>query len=221
MILVFNKTDVQDASFAQDWMEDFEAFQAALQNEETGGAFGGVEGEGANFGGQGSGYMGSLLHSMSLVLEEFYKHLKVVPVSSMTGAGVEDFFKAVQEKKEEFNRDYKPELERRRKQREDEKKGKRDKELGKLLADMNMEDKSKAKRKPRDEEEEPETVSEAEDMSDDDDGMVDPDDDEDFEDDENEDGLKGRYSKALRDEGSKDDGADMSFAKYLASSNVG
>ena len=67
MILVFNKTDVQDASFAKEWMTDFEAFQAALSGEEEGGAFGGADGSGA-----GSGYMSSLLHSMSLVLEEFY-----------------------------------------------------------------------------------------------------------------------------------------------------
>lgn len=218
MILVFNKTDVQDASFAKEWMEDFEVFQAALQNEEEGGAFGGAEGEGASFHGQGSGYMGSLLHSMSLVLEEFYKHLKVVPVSSMTGDGVDKFFEAVQEKKEEFNKDYKPELERRRKQRDEEKKSRRDKELEKLLADMNMDKKPKSKPKP---DEEPETVSEAEEMSDDDegdDGMVDPDEEEDADDDE--DGLKARYNRAMNDQ-DEDRNADMSFQKYLAKSNVG
>lgn len=77
MILVFNKTDVQDAEFAKEWMTDFEAFQDALRKEED-------SGEGSAVGG-GSGYMGSLLNSMSLVLDEFYKHLSVVGVSSMTG----------------------------------------------------------------------------------------------------------------------------------------
>ena len=49
MILVFNKTDVQDAEFAKEWMTDFEAFQAALRSEEaiSNGGLGG-----------GSGYMG-------------------------------------------------------------------------------------------------------------------------------------------------------------------
>ena len=41
MILVFNKTDVKDASFAKEWMTDYDAFQAALAGawrEVTGGA---------------------------------------------------------------------------------------------------------------------------------------------------------------------------------------
>ena len=136
MILVFNKTDVKDAEFAKEWMTDFEAFQAALKQEEDSGSFGGVEG-GGGFGG-GSGYMGSLLNSMSLMLEEFYRHLSVVGVSSMTGKGIEDFFTAVGEKAEEFERDYRPELERRRKERQEEKAGKREKDLGKMMRDMNV-----------------------------------------------------------------------------------
>ena len=136
MILVFNKTDVKDADFAKEWMTDFEAFQAALKQEEDSGSFGGVEG-GGGFGG-GSGYMGSLLNSMSLMLEEFYRHLSVVGVSSMTGKGIDDFFAAVGEKAEEFERDYKPELEKRRKERQEEKAGKREKDLGRLMKDMNV-----------------------------------------------------------------------------------
>src|SRR3984957_17604400 len=66
MILVFNKTDVKDAEFAKEWMTDFEAFQEALRKEEEGGSFGGVEGGDSTLGG-GSGYLGSLLNSMSLV----------------------------------------------------------------------------------------------------------------------------------------------------------
>ncbi|KAF2433909.1 hypothetical protein EJ08DRAFT_646812 [Tothia fuscella] len=225
MILVFNKTDVKDASFAKDWMTDFEAFQAALQVEEDGGGMGGADGTGAGFG-QGSGYMGSLLHSMSLVLEEFYKHLRVVSVSSMTGDGIDDFFVAVQEKKDEFNRDYKPELERRRKQRDNEKEGKRQKELGKLLADLNMDNtsKGKGKPKPKPKKEEPETISDMEDAEDEDDedgGLVEP--DEEYEEndaDEDEDGLKKRYQQALKDEGAPS-ADDFSFAKYLHSSNMG
>ena len=34
-------------------------------------------------------------------------------MSSLTDAGIEDFFKVATEKKQEYNRDYKPELERR------------------------------------------------------------------------------------------------------------
>jgi GPN-loop GTPase len=135
MILVMNKTDVKDAEFAKEWMTDFEAFQAALRQEEEAGSFGGLEGTATGMGG-GSGYMGSLLNSMSLMLEEFYSHLSVVGVSAMTGAGIKEFFEAVDEKAEEFERDYRPELERRKKQREEQEKENRQKELGKLMRDM-------------------------------------------------------------------------------------
>lgn len=130
MILVFNKTDVADAAFAREWMVDFESFQEALRREEEESA-----GEG---GGGGSGYMGSLLNSMSLVLEEFYRHLSVVGVSAVTGQGVEEFFVAVEGKRGEFERDYRPELERRRKEREEERVVRREGDLGRLMADMNV-----------------------------------------------------------------------------------
>jgi len=47
-------------------MQDFEEFQAALASH---GGTGDAEGEPT--------YMNSLMNSMSLVLDEFYKHLKV------------------------------------------------------------------------------------------------------------------------------------------------
>lgn len=206
MILVFNKTDAQDAEFAKKWMTDFEAFQTALRNEEEGGSFGG-EGVGG-----GSGYMGSLLNSMSLVLEEFYKHLSVVGVSSMTGAGMDEFFRGVQVKKEEFERDYKPELERRRAEREKEKEATRARELDKLMKDMRVGGAgTKPKRKPK---EEPETVSEAED-TDEDEAMhnEDLDYEDELDSDDPEKGLKQRYRQALRDNDTTQ-GEDMSFARY-------
>lgn len=215
MVLVFNKTDAQDAEFAKKWMTDFEAFQAALKDEEEGGTFGG-DGIGG-----GSGYMGSLLNSMSLMLEEFYKHLSVVGVSAMTGEGVDQFFKSVQEKKVEFERDYKPELERRRAEREQEKKEKREKELEKLMKDMKVgaSKKTTPRRKA-----EPETVSDAED---DDGGAMAVDDDDDDSDDnvdESSGGLEGRYQQALRDSrGDEGDplGEDFSFARYMHKANLG
>src|ERR1700753_4311754 len=136
MILVFNKTDVQDAEFAREWMTDFEKFQEALHEEENKGVFGG-EGFG------GSGYMGSLLNSMSLMLEEFYSHLNMVAVSSMTGEGIDDFFEAVEEKRKEFERDYKPELEKRRREREKESSEQKQAELTKVMRDMNVSSGSK------------------------------------------------------------------------------
>jgi hypothetical protein len=63
---VFNKTDVAPHDFALEWMTDFEAFQAALASH----------GDTRDTDGEPT-YMNSLMHSMSLVLDEFYKNLKV------------------------------------------------------------------------------------------------------------------------------------------------
>lgn len=207
MILVFNKTDAQDAQFAKDWMTDFEAFQTALRNEEEGGSFGG-EGVGG-----GSGYMGSLLNSMSLVLEEFYKHLSVVGVSAMTGDGMDDFFRGVNEKAEEFERDYKPELERRRAEREQEKQATRQRELDKLMKDMKVGGAGN-KATLRLQKDDPETVSDAEDI-DEDDQDEDLDYEDDLDSDDPEQGLQQRYRDTIRDHSTKAPDDDMSFARYI------
>ncbi|KAI9836124.1 MAG: hypothetical protein M1837_003458 [Sclerophora amabilis] len=227
MILVFNKCDVQDAEFAKEWMTDFEAFQAALKREEEVGSFGGTEGGGGV--GGGSGYMGSLLNSMSLMLEEFYKHLSVVSVSSMTGRGVDDFFAAVDEKAKEFKRDYQPELDRRRKEKVLEKEEKRENELGRLLKDINVSQdtrRSRASEKKRGKDQS-ETISDLEDDTDEEDleGLIEPDDDatdEGADDEEGNENLTRRYEKALGDEeGVKgNSSADDSFARYLRASSM-
>ncbi|KAL8997806.1 MAG: hypothetical protein Q9188_006235 [Gyalolechia gomerana] len=231
MILVFNKTDVKDAEFAKDWMTDFESFQQALKEEEDAGSFGGIEG-GAGGSGGGSGYMGSLLNSMSLMLEEFYRHLSVVGVSSMTGQGVNEFFEAVREKAEEFERDYRPELLRRQGERRKAKEDKREKELGKLMEDMNVTTattKSSGASKS-DQVSKKETINTLSDMESDD-GMGAPDWDNDNSAEEDEsaagsagNGLTSRYREALADEGHSGAGQsneDRSFTRYLRASNMG
>lgn len=226
MILVFNKTDVKDADFAKEWMTDFDKFQAALREEEEAGAFGGEGGAGGF--GAGSGYMGSLLNSMSLMLEEFYRHLSVVGVSSMTGDGVDEFFEAVETKRQEFERDYKPELERKRKEREEQKSSQRELELGKLMKDMSVSGSAGKERKGP--ETGPETVSEAEDEEEDEiiqRGLADGEDfsDGDYEYDYrpsagDDEGLSERYKQALSGSQSVPSEADSSFARYLRASNV-
>lgn len=207
MILVFNKADVKDPSFAKEWMTDFETFQEALRGDEASNAFGGVEGEGG-----GSGYMSSLLNSMSLMLDEFYAHLSVVGVSSMTGQGVDDFFAAVREKADEFNRDYVPELEKKRSEREDLKRKTREKELEKMMRGMGMESgkaggssSGNIVRPPAEDE-------------DDDNVGVPSDDDDDYGDDDEMDreGLEARYAAAMQG-GADSTMDDASFAKYLHS----
>jgi len=151
--------------------------------------------------------MGSLLNSMSLMLEEFYSHLSVVGVSSMTGAGVDEFFTAVEEKAQEFERDYKPELERRKKQRDEEKIANREKELGKLMKDMAVSGEPSSKEAP-DEKPDMDTLSDMEDDDEEDDAERD------------EDGLSARYKQALEGETGGPSNDDHSFTRYLRTSQM-
>lgn len=233
MILVFNKTDIKDASFAKEWMTDFEAFQAALKQEEDHGSFGGVEGGNSGLGG-GSGYMGSLLNSMSLMLEEFYRHLSVVGVSSMTGSGIAEFFEAVSDKAKEFERDYKPELEKRRRDRQADEESRRKKELERLMKDMNVADtgpkaSAGSAKIPPAVRQHVDTLSDVEDdlESDVEAQMVGADDDEDDADEQERresesSGLTKRYQEALVDEGTPNSklSDDHSFARYLRASEM-
>jgi len=127
----------------------------------------------------------------------------------MTGAGINEFFEAVAEKAEEFNRDYKPELERKRKQRDDEKIANREKELGKLMKDMAVSGEPSSKKTT--EEPDMDTLSDMEDESEEDDEARENNDLE---------GLNTRYKQALADtEGPRTStGDDHSFTRYLRAS---
>lgn len=168
MIIVFNKTDAQNADFAKEWMTDFEAFQRALNLDDDE---------------NGSGYMGSLMSSMSLVLEEFYNTLDVVSVSSLTGQGIPDLLEAVQRKKVEFEVEYEAEKERVRRLREEKDAERKAKDLEKLLRDVGVDKAGSG-----------DVLS---DFSDD--GEADDDSDE-LEEQEQEDseGIQHRYQEALR-----------------------
>lgn len=193
MILVFNKTDVKDAEFAREWMQDFESFQAALREDEA-------KGEAS---GSGGGYMGSLLNSMSLMLEEFYKQMTIVGVSAMTGKGIDEFLEAVEEKVDEYKKDYLPELQKAREKREKEKEAKREKELSKLMGDLEVDNPTKPVQA--------DVLSDFEDDNEEEGGLVEPDEDEERDD---EDGLTDRYEKALHhDDNSKMD--EDSWVRYL------
>jgi GTPase SAR1 family protein len=205
MILVFNKTDVQDAEFAREWMTDFEKFQDALREEEEKGVFGGE-----GFGG-GSGYMSSLLNSMSLMLEEFYNHLDMVAVSSMTGDGIDEFFEAVEKKRQEFERDYRPELERKRAEREKDKAGRTEEQLTKVMQDMKM-DAARKKGRQIDDDDDDNPKDDGEDDND-------PDDYPDEEPHERE-SLNARYQQALKDAAPGGAADEQSFARYLTSSQA-
>jgi len=208
MVLVFNKTDVKGEAEAVEWMRDFEAFQAAVREEEAG------DGESG-----GGGYMGSLLNSMSLVLEEFYNSLSVVGVSSMTGEGVEGFFNAVEDKRQEFERDYRPAMERRRREAGEQRRALQETEVRRMMGDMKVSGATVG--------EEAETVSEAEEMEAEADeeeeeagaggGLEEPDAEEEMDEDALfQEGLKARYEAALRE--SQGPSATARAAEYIRKS---
>lgn len=147
-ILVFNKTDAQSHQFALEWMQDFEKFQEALAAGNATDPSSTVTQHGLNpkardYDTEGSqGYMNSLMNSMSLVLDEFYKNLRAVGVSSVTGDGMDDFLAAVQEARQEYLDDYRPELERLAKQRDAKRETSKKEQLARLMKDMNVGKKS-------------------------------------------------------------------------------
>lgn len=67
LMLVFNKKDIENESKVFDWISDYETLQEALDND--------------------SEYISSFSRSLTLVLEEFYKTIQYVAVSSKTGDG--------------------------------------------------------------------------------------------------------------------------------------
>lgn len=82
LIVVLNKTDLQNQDFLVEWMQDFEKFEQALEMEQD--------------------YISSLTRSMSLVLDEFYNNLRTVGVSSVTGIGMDEFLEAVEGARQEY-----------------------------------------------------------------------------------------------------------------------
>lgn len=167
MIIVFNKTDAQNADFAKEWLTDFEAFQDALKNSEDENS-------------SNSGYMNSLVNSMSLMLEEFYSQLEFVGVSSYTGDGFDEFLEKVDSKVDEYNNFYKAERDRILKEKGEKEKRRKEKSLTNLMNDLGIDDDKKKQKANKDDS--ADVVSDVESIEEgENDGILLPDEEEDVE----------------------------------------
>jgi len=98
MICVFNKIDCVSCKFAEEWMNDFEAYQNALDADSE-------------------EYMGTLNRSLSLVMDEFYKNIRRIGVSAVTGEGIIQLFENIDGTVQEFKESYLPELKKKYKEK--------------------------------------------------------------------------------------------------------
>jgi GTPase SAR1 family protein len=119
-IVVLNKTDIIHHRFALEWMNDFELFQSAIEQEHS--------------------YSTDLCRSLSLVLDEFYSNLRCVGFSSMTGDGCKEFFDAVDDACHEYEHVYKVEYNKWQEKKSKRENNKREKDLKRLKNDLNTEE---------------------------------------------------------------------------------
>ncbi|XP_060686696.1 GPN-loop GTPase 1 [Hemiscyllium ocellatum] len=115
-IVIMNKIDIVDHSFAVEWMKDFETFQDALNQETT--------------------FASNLTRSMSLVLDEFYSQLRVVGVSAVDGTGMDGFLQQVAGAAAEYETEYRPHYERLRQDLAEAEVKKKEEQLEQLRRDM-------------------------------------------------------------------------------------
>jgi hypothetical protein len=91
-LIAFNKIDVVSCDFANEWMRDFESFEAKLETHTS--------------------FLANFTRSLSLVLDKFYENISTVGVSGGTGQGMSDLISKIDAAGIEYLTQYKPHLER-------------------------------------------------------------------------------------------------------------
>ena len=82
LIIAFNKADIAKENKVIEWMQDFQSLQEALKQRDD--------------------YINTFSSSLSLLLAEFYKTIKYVTVSSLTGEGFDDLINKCEEIKKKY-----------------------------------------------------------------------------------------------------------------------
>ena len=82
LLIAFNKADLAKDSKVTEWMDDYESLQNELKKKDD--------------------YMSTFSSSLSLLLNEFYKTIKFVKVSSKTGDGFDELIKMCEDIKSKY-----------------------------------------------------------------------------------------------------------------------
>jgi GTPase SAR1 family protein len=82
LVIVFNKKDIESEDNVFKWIKEYDLLQEALKN--------------------GNDYISSFSSSLAIVLEEFYKTIKYVAVSSTSGDGFDEVLKVCNEIKDNY-----------------------------------------------------------------------------------------------------------------------
>lgn len=83
LVIVYNKKDIVKEDLCVKWMKDYNLLQSAINEQ--------------------SDYISSFSYSLCLTLEEFYKTIKFVAVSSKTGDGFDDLLLCVDKIADNYN----------------------------------------------------------------------------------------------------------------------